>query len=141
MIGLSDHTPTIDTSLASIPLGVVTIEKHFKESDKNKSVDSTFSILPKDLNELKEKSIIYFNATKPNNNKETNRADLTAARSKRSIFAQNDIKKNEKNKTVTASKKRGTEKQREHVKCKDQKRSEQQKRKVKKIEDQQGKLY
>ena len=96
MIGLSDHTPTIDTSLASIPLGVVTIEKHFKESDKNKSVDSTFSILPKDLNELKEKSIIYFNSTKPSNNKETNRADLTAARSKRSIFAQNDIKKNEK---------------------------------------------
>ena len=72
------------------------MKKHFKESDKNKSVDSTFSILPKDLNELKEKSIIYFNATKPSNNKETNRADLTAARSKRSIFAQNDIKKNEK---------------------------------------------
>ena len=42
MIGLSDHTPTIDTSLVSIPLGVVTIEKHFKESDKNKSVDPTF---------------------------------------------------------------------------------------------------
>ena len=32
MIGLSDHTPTIDTSLASIPLGVVTIEKHFKRN-------------------------------------------------------------------------------------------------------------
>ena len=96
MIGLSDHTPTIDTSLASIPLGVVTIEKHFKESKKNKSVDSAFSILPKDLKELKKKSLIYFNATKLNDNKETNRADLRAARSKRSIFAQKDIEKNDK---------------------------------------------
>ena len=96
MIGLSDHTPTIDTSLASIPLGVVTIEKHFKESNKNKSVDSAFSILPKDLNQLKEKSFIYFNATKITDNKETNRADFRSARSKRSIFAHKDILKNEK---------------------------------------------
>ena len=96
MIGLSDHTPTIDTSLASIPLGVVTIEKHFRDSKKNKSLDSVFSILPNDLKILKKKSLIYFNATKLNGKKDANKIDLTVARSKRSIFAQKDIKKNEK---------------------------------------------
>ena len=57
LIGLSDHTNSIDTSLASVPLGIVAIEKHFKDTKKNKSPDSTFSILPKELEILKKKSI------------------------------------------------------------------------------------
>jgi len=95
LIGLSDHTNTIDTSLASIPLGAVAIEKHFKDSIKNKSLDSAFSIVPKELKELKDKSIIYYNSTKMSN-KETNKADSKAVNSKRSIFALKDIKINEK---------------------------------------------
>ena len=77
LIGLSDHTNSIDSSLASIPLGVTIIEKHFKDNKKNKSVDSKFSIVPKDLKKLKEKSVLYFNATKFNN-EDVNRADLKA---------------------------------------------------------------
>ena len=95
LIGLSDHTNSIDTSLASVPLGIVTIEKHFKDTKKNKSPDSTFSILPKELEILKKKSIIYFNATK-NDEKETNNADIQNSKSKRSLFASKFIKKNEK---------------------------------------------
>ena len=62
------------------------IEKHFKDDKKNKSLDSAFSIVPKELKELKDKSILYFNATKFNN-KDINKVDLKASKSKRSIFA------------------------------------------------------
>jgi len=95
LIGLSDHTNTIDTSLASIPLGVATIEKHFKDSRRNKSLDARFSITPKELNDLKKKSLIYFNATKMNNNKDTNKADLKSFKNKRSLYAKKNIYKNE----------------------------------------------
>ena len=95
LIGLSDHTRTIDTSLASIPLGVVAIEKHFKDSLKNKSLDAKFSITPKELKELKLKSLIYFNATKMNNF-DTNKSDLKSFKNKRSLFAMKDISKNQK---------------------------------------------
>ena len=95
LIGLSDHTQTIDTSLASIPLGAVAIEKHFKDSIKNKSLDSQFSITPKELSDLKKKSLVYFNSTK-SDNKEINNIDRKNFKNKRSIFAKNDIKKNDK---------------------------------------------
>ena len=86
LVGLSDHTNSIDSSLASIALGAAVIEKHFKDHKKNKSLDSAFSIVPEELKQLKYKSILYFNATKINNN-DINKADLKAFKSKRSIFA------------------------------------------------------
>ena len=95
LIGLSDHTNSIDSSLASIPLGAVVIEKHFKDNKKNKSLDSAFSIVPEELKQLKDKSILYFNATKINNN-DINKADLKASKSKRSIFAKKNINYNDK---------------------------------------------
>ena len=95
LIGLSDHTKTIDTSLASIPLGSVLIEKHFKDSAKSKSLDAEFSIIPSELNELKKKSLIYFKSTKKNNF-ETNEVDIKSFKNKRSLFAKIDIKKNQK---------------------------------------------
>ncbi len=96
IIGLSDHTNSIDSSLASIPLGASVIEKHFKDNKKNNSPDTAFSILPSDLKVLKYKSELYFNATKLNDNKDTNKADQKNSKSKRSIFALNNIKKSEK---------------------------------------------
>ena len=53
MIGLSDHTKDIHSSLASIPFGVVAIEKHFIKSDNLKTYDSQFSLNPKQLENLK----------------------------------------------------------------------------------------
>tara|TARA_B100001057_G_scaffold500933_1_gene618958 strand:+ start:2282 stop:3331 length:1050 start_codon:yes stop_codon:yes gene_type:complete len=96
IIGLSDHTNSIDSSLASIPLGASVIEKHFKDNKRNKSPDTVFSILPRELRVLKHKSELYFNASKSNDNKDTNKADQKNSKSKRSIFALNNIKKNEK---------------------------------------------
>ena len=52
-IGLSDHTKNIYSSLASVPLGIVAIEKHFKMSKNIKSLDSKFSIDPAQLRQLK----------------------------------------------------------------------------------------
>ena len=95
LVGLSDHTNSIDSSLASIPLGAAVIEKHFKDHKKNKSLDSAFSIVPEELKQLKYKSILYFNATKINNN-DINKADLKAFKSKRSIFAKKNINYNDK---------------------------------------------
>ena len=91
LIGISDHTDDIDTSLASIPLGIVVIEKHFK-LDKIKSMDSKFSITPDKMKSLRTKSEIYFNALgtdKINNNNEF-------LKHKRSLFAKIDINKNDR---------------------------------------------
>lgn len=95
LIGLSDHTDSIDTSLASIPFGVVTIEKHFKDTKKNKSVDSKFSITPRELKLLKEKSLIFYNSTKIQNKGKIQK-DISSNKNKRSLYALKDIKKNER---------------------------------------------
>ena len=54
-IGLSDHTNDIFTSIASIPLGVSVIEKHFNVGGV-KTSDSSFSIDEKMLKNLKDLS-------------------------------------------------------------------------------------
>ena len=51
-IGLSDHTSSIVSTIASIPMGVVAIEKHFKLDNETNSVDAKFSITPEKLREL-----------------------------------------------------------------------------------------
>lgn len=92
LIGISDHTDNIDTSLASVSLGVVVIEKHFK-LDKIRSLDSKFSITPGKMMELRKKSEIYFDAlgtSKMNNN------NNEFWEHKRSLFARVDIKENER---------------------------------------------
>ena len=52
IIGLSDHTSGIKTSLYSYILGAKIIEKHFKISHNHKCVDSAVSIVPEQMTEL-----------------------------------------------------------------------------------------
>ena len=52
-VGLSDHTLNNTSALAAICLGAVAIEKHFILDRQQKGPDSTFSIEPKELKELK----------------------------------------------------------------------------------------
>ena len=91
-IGLSDHTSDIISSLASIPLGVVAIEKHFKINNKIKTADSKFSITPKQLKELKlYSSDLHYSLFRENLQiKKINK------KLRRSIYAKSTITKNDK---------------------------------------------
>ncbi len=90
-IGLSDHTNDIFTSIASIPLGICLIEKHFN-LDKTKTPDSLFSINPKMLKDLKKISLEIFLSLEKNKNKMVNKN----IKFRRSIFASKNINKNER---------------------------------------------
>ena len=93
-IGLSDHTNNIYSSLASVPLGVVAIEKHFIQSNKTKSLDSKFSIDPVKLRELKQScKKIYNTLGKATKNIES---EKTTKKFRRSIYITKYIKKNQK---------------------------------------------
>lgn len=91
LIGLSDHTSDIYSSIASIPLGVVAIEKHYK-IDEIKTLDSNFSILPEQLKALKESSTKIHKSLRiqKKGNKYIN------INLRRSIFAIQNINKDEK---------------------------------------------
>lgn len=94
LIGLSDHTNNIYSSLASIPFGVVAIEKHFIKSNKLKTFDSQFSLNPQQLNGLKSSSkkiYMTLGQAKKNDIKSERHRNL-----RRSIFTIKKIKKNEK---------------------------------------------
>lgn len=92
LIGLSDHTNDIISSVISIPYGIVAIEKHFKLNEKIKTPDFDFSITPNKLSLLKKYSVEIFNSL----NKKNKNFQKTSKKLRRSIFAKKDIKKNEK---------------------------------------------
>jgi pseudaminic acid synthase len=95
LIGLSDHTSSINTSLASISFKVVAIEKHFKLSNKIKSEDSKFSIIPEEFKNLKKLSKVFFNCLgKPK--KFIKKSEKQSLKFRRSIFSSKEIKINEK---------------------------------------------
>ena len=51
-VGLSDHTTNNLASALAISLGAVAIEKHFKLNDEDCGPDSSFSLLPSELESL-----------------------------------------------------------------------------------------
>lgn len=92
LIGVSDHTDNIYSSIAATTYDIVAIEKHFKINDKSKTPDSDFSILPNQLSELKKvtKEIKISKLSKNKNFDKINK------KLRRSIFAKKNIKKNDK---------------------------------------------
>ena len=52
VIGLSDHTLTTETTVASVVLGARIIEKHFCLDRKDETVDSGFSLEPSEFKQL-----------------------------------------------------------------------------------------
>ena len=95
ILGISDHTNDINSSLASVVLGAKVIEKHFKISDKIKSPDSQFSLTPTQLNELKIRSEkIFLSIGKPTD--KIKKSEKNSLKLRRSIFAKKDLKQNTK---------------------------------------------
>ncbi len=94
-IGLSDHTKNINTSLTAVALGAEVIEKHFIISDKLNSLDKKFSINPRQMRELKERSVNVFNSIGKIKNG-PKKIEKNSIKIRRSLFALRDIKKGEK---------------------------------------------
>lgn len=94
-IGISDHTNDIITSLASIPLGVVLIEKHFIISKKLNSFDKKFSIDPNQFLDLSKISRRVFGSL-GKGSLEIQKKERASKKYRRSIFSIMDIKKGEK---------------------------------------------
>ncbi len=92
LIGVSDHTKDIYSSVAATVKGVVVIEKHYKLNEKTISADSSFSISAKQLKELKLVTKNIFRSTKRNSSK----PEKISINLRRAIFAKKDIKKGEK---------------------------------------------
>ena len=93
MIGLSDHTNNIDSSLASVGLGAVAIEKHVKKNKNSKTLDSDFSITPNQLSQLKNQSINIFKSL--GELQKENKIDKSIKTMRRSIYASRDIEADE----------------------------------------------
>ena len=92
LIGLSDHTSSIYSSLSSIPLGCVIIEKHFKINNKIRSEDSSFSLNQKDFKKLVEyRDLIYKSLYLKSIKKNSSLKFL-----KRSLFSKKEILPKEK---------------------------------------------
>ena len=89
LIGLSDHTNDILSSLLSLNYGVVAIEKHYKIDNTFKTADSTFSITPKELANLKKNSLSIFKSFA----KKDKKAERISLKLRRSIFAKKIFQK------------------------------------------------
>ena len=94
VIGLSDHTESIYSSLGAIALGACIIEKHFIDSKKTKGPDVKASMDPRELNELINGSSIIFKAKK-GKKKQLKEESKTVAFAFASVAAIQNIKKGE----------------------------------------------
>lgn len=94
-VGLSDHTPTIDSSLAAIALGSTVIEKHFKLSDTFDCPDGNVSIAPPDLKKISNFARV-FPVMMGDGSWEISEKELNISRgARRSIYAAREIHKGE----------------------------------------------
>tara|TARA_Y100000590_G_scaffold469438_1_gene657000 strand:- start:8340 stop:9383 length:1044 start_codon:yes stop_codon:yes gene_type:complete len=95
IVGISDHTDDINSSLCATALGASLIEKHFKISNQLKTLDSRFSITPNQLYQLKKQSIRIFNSIGKTNTG-VEKVERNFLKLRRSIFAIKNIKRGEK---------------------------------------------
>tara|TARA_B100002051_G_C16626909_1_gene581214 strand:- start:448 stop:1119 length:672 start_codon:yes stop_codon:yes gene_type:complete len=93
LIGLSDHTQDIASSLSAAANNIVAIEKHYKLGNIN-SVDSKFSINQQDLSNLRKLSERVFLSL--NKKKKINKSELENKFLRRSIYIIKDLKKGER---------------------------------------------
>jgi len=93
-VGLSDHTLSNTTAIASVALGAVMIEKHFIKSRDEKGPDSEFSLEPHELRELCRATKETWSAM-GNGLKDSNAAEKDSLIFRRSLFFVKSLKKGE----------------------------------------------
>lgn len=93
-VGLSDHTTSNAASIISIALGAKAIEKHFKLDDKDCGPDSSFSILPEELQSLCSECALAYEAVQ-SNKLERGSSELKNKIFRRSLYFVNNLKKGE----------------------------------------------
>ncbi len=91
-VGLSDHTLGNTASIASIAVGASAIEKHFIIDRNNKGPDSSFSIEPHELKDLKEKTNQTWLAL-GSSNMQRAECEKESLKFRRSIYFVNNLKK------------------------------------------------
>lgn len=95
IVGLSDHTMGIGTSVAAVALGARVIEKHFTLRRADGGVDSAFSIEPEELASLvTETERAYLSLGRIQYGVQD--AEVNSVKGKRSIYVSSPIKKGEK---------------------------------------------
>ena len=91
-VGLSDHTKSNMASTLSVALGASAIEKHFKLDNEDCGPDSSFSILPQQLESLCYECEQAFRAVK-SNNLQRPLSEVSNKKFRRSIYFVKDLRK------------------------------------------------
>ena len=94
-VGLSDHTTSNMAAILSVALGASAIEKHFKLDQTECGPDSSFSILPEQLESLCRECDIAYQALQ-SNKLERPVTEKTNKKFRRSIYFVTDLKKGDK---------------------------------------------
>ena len=93
-IGLSDHTSDSLTTIVSVGLGAVLIEKHITLSRKNNGLDDAFSLEPSEFKELSASVQLAFSAL-GNSEVTLSKREKEMLFARRSLYVVADIQKGE----------------------------------------------
>jgi N-acetylneuraminate synthase len=94
LIGLSDHTRGIATSIASVALGSCLIEKHLTLERKDQSLDSEFSLEPHEFEHMVENAKYVWKAL-GHAQYDLKQCETYSYRLRRSLYAVENIEKGE----------------------------------------------
>ena len=94
-VGLSDHTPGIGVSIASVALGATVIEKHFTLARADGGVDSAFSMEPHEMELLVKETYKAWQALGKISYESTEK-EKASTKFRRSVYVVDDVKKDEK---------------------------------------------
>jgi pseudaminic acid synthase len=94
LVGFSDHTQGIGSAICSVGFGSSVIEKHFKLNNRSEVLDKEFSLDPAQMQTLIKESEIAWKSI-GNKHKKLSKNEKVYKKFRRSIFACNNIKKDE----------------------------------------------